>query len=75
MPSSISERQQLPDTGGYRKAAAQGDAGAENNLGVAYNYGNGVDKNFSRAVYWYRKAADQGNPSAQTNLGVAYYQG
>ena len=29
------QRGDNPDTGGYRKAAAQGDAGAENNLAVA----------------------------------------
>ncbi len=43
----------------YRKAAEQGDANAQFNLGVCYNQGQGVDKDPKAAVAWYRKAAEQ----------------
>ena len=46
----------------WRKAAVQGHAGAQYNLGVAgYGNGDGVPQDYTQAVEWYRKAADQGN--------------
>jgi len=56
----------------YRKAAEQGDAGAQVNLGNAYDFGEGVQKNAKQAVAWYRKSAEQGHVRAQVNLGNAY---
>ena len=44
----------------YRKAADQGYAKAQSNLGVMYDNGEGVPENDAEAVKWYRKAADQG---------------
>lgn len=44
----------------YRKAAEQGDATAQNNLGVMYTNGLGVGQDYAQAVEWYRKAAEQG---------------
>jgi len=58
-----------------RKAADQGHAIAQHNLGSIYYWGNGVPKDAEEAVKWYRKAADQGNASAQFNLGVVYFNG
>ena len=55
----------------YLKAADQGLADAQNNLGVIY-YKN---KDYAQAVVWYRKAADQGNVVAQNNLGAMYASG
>ena len=55
-----------------KKAAEQGDAQAQYNLGVCYANGNGVEKNLSEAVKWWRKAAEQGFAQAQFNLGVCY---
>jgi TPR repeat protein len=52
----------------YRKAAEQGDAQAQNNLGVMYQNGRGVAHDDAQAVFWYRKAAVQGNTDAQRNL-------
>ena len=52
----------------YRKAAEQGDANAQYNLGVCYEKGEGVKKDLSQAVQWYRKAAEQGMPGAQSKL-------
>ena len=53
----------------YRKAAEQGSAKAQYNLGVMYAEGTGVLKNDAKAVKWYRKAADQGDATAQLHLG------
>ncbi len=57
------------------KAAEQGDAGAQINLGLCYDRGLGVDKDPKAAAAWYRKAAEQGDAKAQVNLGVRYDQG
>ncbi|MEZ8274090.1 tetratricopeptide repeat protein, partial [Vibrio splendidus] len=52
----------------YRKAAEQGYARAQNNLGIMYDEGRGVSQGDKEAVYWYRKAAEQGYARAQNNL-------
>jgi TPR repeat protein len=59
----------------YRKAAEQGDAGAQVLLGVMYANGRGVPQDYKQAVAWYRKAAEQGNDDAQKNLGSLYAGG
>lgn len=59
----------------YRKAAEQGFALAQENLGIKYANGRGVEKNDNEAVKWYRKAAEQGRASAQYLLGCCYDQG
>ena len=46
-----------------RKAAEQGYARAQNNLGYCYEYGQGVDKDTAVAVEWYRKAAEASSHS------------
>ena len=55
-----------------RPLADQGDASAQNNLGLMYDEGQGVPQDYAEALKWYRLAADQGNASAQYNLGVMY---
>ena len=59
----------------FRKAAEQGYARAQCNLGYCYEQGSGVTKDYSEAVKWYRKAAEQGHARAQYNLGLCYYKG
>jgi TPR repeat protein len=59
----------------FKKAAMQGDLGAQNNLGVCYEYGDGVQKDLQQAVDWYEKAAQKGYPAAQYNLGGSYASG
>ncbi len=54
----------------YRLAAVQGNANAQNNLGVMYETGTGVAKDLAEAVRLYRLAADQGNAAAHFNLKV-----
>jgi TPR repeat protein len=53
----------------YRKAADQGDANAQNNVGDLYFYGRGVAQDYAQAMFWYRKAADQGYTWGQFNVG------
>jgi TPR repeat protein len=59
----------------YRKAADQGHARAQYNLGVIYAYGQGVVKDDAQAIAWFRKAAERGYALAQYNLGVMYEHG
>ena len=59
----------------YRKAAEQGYATAQCNLGYMYETGHGVPQDYSEAVRWYRKAAEQGYANAQFNLGCMYDNG
>ena len=58
-----------------RQAAEQGDAKAQNNLGVKYDLGEGVAEDDAEAFKWYRKAAEQGHAKAQSNLGLMYDNG
>ncbi len=54
-----------------QKAAEQGYAIAQNNLGALYENGQGVAKDAGQAIAWYRKAADQGLALlAQNNLAA-----
>jgi len=59
----------------YRKAAEQGHARAQLNIGNMYNQGKGVGQSDATAVKWWRKAAEQGHARAQSNLGNMYNQG
>ena len=50
----------------YRKAAEQGDAKAQHNLGVFYEDGTGgVAKDLTKAAEWYSKAAKQGDEGSK----------
>ena len=57
------------------KKAERGDASAQNNLGICYDEGQGVEQDYEKAVFWYRKSAEQGNDSAQYNLALCYVKG
>ena len=59
----------------YRKAAEQGNADAQCNLGVLYEDGKGVTQNYSEAAKWYRMAANQGLADAQYFLSYLYEEG
>ena len=59
----------------YRKAAEQGYAEAQYELGYCYMGGNGVAEDETQAVSWYRKAAEQGHADAQLMMGHAYSRG
>jgi hypothetical protein len=59
----------------YRLAAAQGDAKAQFNLGLAYEHGQGVEQDNAEAVKLFRLAAAQGDARAQRDLGTMYELG
>jgi hypothetical protein len=59
----------------FRKAAEQGDASAQSNLGQMYTDGAGVRRDYKQAVFWFQKAAVQGNTNAQFSLGSLYEKG
>ena len=50
--------------------ADQGDAGAQNTLGIMYANGRGVPKDDAQAVKWFRLAADQGHAGAQDSEAI-----
>ncbi len=59
----------------FRKAAEQGHAVAQYNLGAMYYEGEGVVQSDNEAVKWFREAAEQGLAEAQQDLGNLYYTG
>ena len=70
-----SEHQKIAET---RKAAEQGNAYAQGNLGFAYAKGEGVPQDYAEAARWFRKTAENPNSSiyvlmqglAQLTLGA-----
>ena len=58
-----------------RAAAHDGDARAQSHLGMLFEDGRIVARDFGRAVFWYRKAAEQGHAQGQLNLGRMYRGG
>src|SRR5262249_19587952 len=54
------------------EAAAKGDAHAMFRLGLLYEHGEGVARDYAKAREWYEKAAAKGDAGAMNNLGVVY---
>lgn len=59
----------------YRKAAEQDDLDAQYRLGLCYDRGEGLPRDYREAVKWYRKAAENGIVEAQFNLGICCENG
>ena len=72
----------------FSLAAEKGHASAQNNLGVMYRDGIGVDEDFEEAFIWFLIASNSslsccydarksysGNPNALCNLGLIYTEG
>lgn len=55
--------------------AENGDIGAQCQLAMMYDQGEGAEKNPAEAFKWYRKAAEQGNEHSQLILGILYDKG
>jgi TPR repeat protein len=55
----------------YRKAADQGHAKAQSNLGVMYYNGDGVPENHVRAYVWLSMAKTQGYEKAKKQIAQA----
>lgn len=57
----------------FHDLAVKGDSGAQLNLGVMYEMGDGVDKDIHQAILWYEKAWNKDNIiSASLNLADLY---
>jgi serine/threonine protein kinase len=59
----------------YRKAADQGFARAQNELGQCYLRGQGVAQDPRKAAELFRDSAEQGNAFGEHQLGVMYLRG
>lgn len=59
----------------YEKAAEKNDIAGEVHMAEAYSYGQGTDRDMTKAAEWYQKAADQGDPGAQGRLAILYTLG
>jgi S1-C subfamily serine protease len=59
----------------FQRAAEQGVAAAQLELGKLYASGIGVPQNYGKAADMFRKAADQGSDDAQYFLGMSYWAG
>ena len=59
----------------WKPLAEEGNAAAQNNLGLMYDNGWGVPQDYKESVYWYRLAVEQGYEVAQYNLGLMYEKG
>lgn len=58
-----------------QKAAEQGNADAQAQLGEMYLKGEGVPRNYEAALSWYNKAAQRGSDYAQFKLGEMFSKG
>ena len=56
-------------------AAKTGDVAAQYELGKAYLYGKGVEKNADDALRWLRLAAEHNHAPSQYLLGLVYVLG
>jgi TPR repeat protein len=56
----------------YRKAADQGSAAGQANLGTIYETGEGLPQDHAASVIWYRKSAEQGYSRGQYLLARMY---
>lgn len=75
IPKPSADTASLPQ---LRQLAGQGDAAAENALGLLYSNGDDKQKvlrNENEAARWFTKAAEHGNVSAQSKLGSLYWGG
>lgn len=59
----------------FKKAADQGDPGAQNELGYLYIWGIGVERDEARAFKWFARASGSGSQQAKLNLAVMYLKG
>ncbi len=59
----------------YTKAAEQGYAIAQSNLGEMYRHGDGIPQDNAAAFHWFTKAAEQGGIIACLGLGNMYRYG
>ncbi len=59
----------------FRQAAALGKTAAMDNIGLLYEVGLGVHRDYAEAMRWFRKAADAGDTMAPVYVGNMYRDG
>ncbi len=59
----------------FLKGAKLGHRGCQNQLGLMYRFGYGVEKDLQESFNWYLKSAKGGHVAAQNNLGFMYKNG
>jgi TPR repeat protein len=59
----------------YRIAAAYQHREAQNNIGVLYEAGLGIEQDYVQAAYWYQLASNAGLARAQYQLAQLYLNG
>ena len=52
------------------KAAEQGQANAQHDLGVCYAKGDGIPRNYSEAYFWLLLSSAQGNENIAKDLNI-----
>ena len=55
--------------------ASQGDAQAQFELGLAYEYGKGAEQSYAMAAKWYWRAMEQNHPEATYRLSILFREG
>jgi TPR repeat protein len=58
-----------------KRAADGGHSAAQNNIGLSYLHGLGIQKDDKEAFKWFEKSAKQNFSYAQSELAMLYYKG
>ena len=72
---TVLDKSGIKSSFGAKKACDSGNMRGCHNLGVMYTNGDGVKKDFGKAVQLFKKACDGGNMLGCTNLGSMYANG
>jgi TPR repeat protein len=59
----------------FHHSAQKGDPAGECALGLMYENGYGVEKDYAQAKVWFERSARKGDPGGQNNLGWLYRYG
>ena len=72
---TVLDKSGIKSSFGAKKACDSGNMRGCHNLGVMYTNGDGVEKDFGKAVQLFKKACDGGEVRGCYNLGVMYADG
>jgi TPR repeat protein len=74
-PAAAQTKDAASFAGHLRALADKGDVESQYKLGIAYDEGLGVSKNYTEAFKWFRLAAEQGHAHSQFRVGSMYMSG
>ena len=75
LPYVISDSEEEFDIETCCRAAEDGSADAQYELGECYFMGTGVEQDTEKALMWYKRAAEQGHAEALCSLALCYKVG